>query len=160
MKSKSLIISLTVAAFLSSYVPTGSHQLEIGREAPALTFSSTSSKAFDELKGNNILLNFWSATDAASRIRNRELSEYAETSDSKKLRIVSVCIDEDLSLGMEIARIDGISDKVISLSRKDLGDDILDDYQTEKGCRSFVIDSYGNLKAISPEIEDMEGYLS
>lgn len=141
-------------------MPTGSHQLEIGTEAPALTLSSTSSKAFDKLKGSNILLNFWSASDATSRIRNRKISELAASSDNGNLQIVSVCIDEDSSLGLEISRIDGISDKVISLSRTDIREGFLEDYQTDRGCRSFIIDSYGNLKAISPDIEDIESYLS
>lgn len=153
MKTKSIIFSVVIAAFLSSSIPTGSHRLEIGSEAPSLTLSPTSPATLESLKGKKIILNFWSASDASSRLANLRISELAESEANAGTAYVSVCIDKDPTLAKEIARIDKISDKVISLGLDDVVDDVITDYQTARGCRTFSIDAYGNLEAIAPASE-------
>ncbi len=153
MNSKNLFFSLVVAAFLSSSIPTGSHKLEIGHEAPSLTLSSSSSQSLNFLKGKRVVVNFWSASDAASRLANLRMSQLASASSSDATAYVSICIDKDPSLANEIMKVDHISDKVISLGSADIAPEVISDYQTAKGCRSFAIDSYGNLEAIAAASE-------
>lgn len=84
---------------------------------------------------------------------NRTISGVAESTDDNSLRFVSICIDDDSHLAEQIMRSDRISDKVISLNKDDISQDVLEDFQTAKGCRSFLIDSFGNLEAMAPSSE-------
>lgn len=94
-----------------------------------------------------------------SRLANRRISMAASSDKSSDKEYISICIDSDKTLAKEIARIDGISDDVKSLFSDDVTSDVLSDYQTDKGCRTFVIDRYGNLKAIA-ETSDVASILS
>lgn len=150
MKTKklflSLILSVSVAAFLSSSLPNGSHTLAIGEEAPALTLNS-SANTLESLKGHYYVVNFWSASDAQSRINNRNLAK-TKKFNGRDVKVVSVNIDSDKSLAREIVKADKIGDDIISLSGSELSSDVLSDYQVSTGCRSFLIDPYGNLESI------------
>ncbi len=142
----SLILSVSVAAFLSSSLPNGSHTLAIGEEAPALTLNS-SANTLESLKGHYYVVNFWSASDAQSRINNRNLAK-TKKFNGRDVKVVSVNIDSDKSLAREIVKADKIGDDIISLSGSELSSDVLSDYQVSTGCRSFLIDPYGNLESI------------
>lgn len=143
----SLILSVSVAAFLSSSLPNGSHTLAIGEEAPALTLNSSDNNELESLKGHYYVVNFWSASDAQSRINNRNLAMTKKV-NGRDVKVVSVNIDSDTSLAREIAKADKIGDDIISLSGSELSSDVLSDYQVSTGCRSFLIDPYGNLESI------------
>lgn len=147
MKKLIYLSILGFATFLSSSTPTATRELEIGKQAPALTLKADCRKEIDSIKEKYVLINFWSATDAASRIANHSYSNLAEW-NGHEIEVVSVCIDDDYSLAGEIMAADKISDNVISLSKKDLTADVLKNYQTDTGCRAFVIDPYGNLASI------------
>lgn len=151
MKTKklflSLVLSVTAAAFLSSSLPYGSHSLALGEEAPQLTLSHGSPHSLDSLKGEYYVINFWSASDPQSRINNKILSNSKQV-NGRDVKVVSVCVDDDRLLAEEILKADNISDDVIKLSGSDLMADVLRDYQVETGCRSFLIDPYGNLESI------------
>lgn len=142
----SLILSVSIAAFLSSSLPNGSHTLAIGQEAPALSLSSATHN-LDSLKGRYYVVNFWSAADARSRVNNRNLAVNKKV-NGRDVAVVSINIDSDQSLAREISRVDNIGDDVISLSGSDLASGVLDDYQVQTGCRTFLIDPYGNLESI------------
>ncbi len=142
----SLILSVSVAAFLSSSLPNGSHTLAIGEEAPALSLA-TANNQLDSLKGQYYVVNFWSASDARSRVNNRNLAVNKKM-NGRDVKVVSINIDSDEALAREIAKADKIGNDVISLSGSDLASGVLDDYQVESGCRSFLIDPYGNLESI------------
>lgn len=137
-------------------MPFGSHSLQIGEEAPLLTLSSsTEASSLDSLKEKYVLLNFWSASDPESRILNKHLADMTSTLSSSQIQFVSICTDQDSTLQSEIMNVDGVSDIRYSLSYSDLTPEVFHDYQTHTGCRSFLIDPFGNLKAISPSDEDI-----
>lgn len=142
----SLILSVTVAAFLSSSLPNGSHSLAIGEEAPALSLN-TPSNLMESLKGEYYVVNFWSASDAQSRITNRQLASSGKV-NGRDVKVVSINVDEDSKLADEISKMDNIGEEVIRLSGKDVSSDVLDDYQVNSGCRAFLVDPYGHLESI------------
>lgn len=151
MKTKSLFLSLAIATFLTSAIPSANHSLEIGEEAPQLSLSSSSDAVIPSGHSKTVLL-FWSASDPASRVANHRLSKIAESENNENVRFVSISIDKDTALASMIEEADGISDKVISLHRDDISADVLRDYQTSTGCRTFTIDSYGILRHITSPI--------
>ena len=132
-------------------MPLGSHSLQIGEEAPLLTLSSsTKATSLDALKGKYVVLNFWKASDPESRLANKRLADLTSTLPSSQIQFVSVCTDNDPTLQAEIMVCDGVANLPYSLSALDFTPEVLDDYQTATGCRSFLIDPFGNLKAVSP----------
>lgn len=104
----------------------------------------------DSLKGKELIVNFWSASDAESRLANRRLSDLADKGDNSDRLYLSVCIDKSSVLSEEIAKADGLSERVISLRAEDVAPEVLDDYQTRRGCRTFRIDRFGQLQSATP----------
>lgn len=135
----------------------GSHKLEVGSEAPAITLSTNENLNL-EYGQKYTIINFWSAFSPSSRLANHKLSNIAEKDSS--IACLSVCIDTDPSISKEIIEIDGISGKVTHLDLEDISYEVLEDYQTESGCRMFLIDQYGILKAIADSSEDISTILS
>lgn len=139
----------------------GSHSLTPGEEAPSLTLSSDSKvHPLDATDGRFVVLNFWSATDATSRLNNRRLAELTASLPSSKIKFVSVCTDSDASLSREILSADGIDGIGTHLNASDLTEQVAEDYQTSTGCRSFLIDPFGNLVSISPSHSEIAGIIS
>lgn len=139
----------------------GSHSLKPGEEAPSLTLSSNSKvPSPDNTDGKFVVLNFWSASDAASRLNNRRLAEFTASLPSSKIKFISVCTDSDASLSREILSADGIDRLGIHLNASDLTEQVAEDYQTSSGCRSFLIDPFGNLVSISPSHAEIAGIIS
>lgn len=141
-------------------MPFGSHSLQEGDEAPLLILSKESKNPHIEtLKGKYVVVNFWNPSDPESRIHNRRLADLAATLPSSQIKFVSICTDPDNTLQKEIMAIDYLPQSILSLSATDFAPEVLDDYQTDSGCRSFLIDPFGNLQKISPTEEDITDVL-
>jgi len=154
VKTKYLLLSVVFAAFLSSSMPQGSHSLEIGSEAPAIELSSDAViKNLDMLNGKYVLVNFWSAADARSRINNKRLADLSASLPADKIAFVSICTDTDTTIADEILKADNVPADIIYLSAADTTPQVTEDFQTETGLRSFLIDPFGNLSAVSPSNE-------
>lgn len=161
VKTKYLFFSIVFAAFLSSSMPLGSHSLEIGKEAPSLTLSSGNRHDnLPELGGNYVIINFWSFDDPISRINNSRLSDVISTIPSSKVKFISICMDDNKTLRDEIMSADNVSANTISLSINDLSPQVAEDFQTNSGNRSFIIDPFGNLASICPSAESIPGIIS
>lgn len=134
-------------------MPFSSVSLKEGEKAPALSLTSPSKDfSLDNGSGHYVLVNFWSAQDAASRILNKRYADVISSNPDSSLDFVSVCIDDDSALAEEIMRIDGCSPK-LSFNLSHIKGSVLEDYQTDSGCRSFLIDSYGNMMKVNPTPE-------
>lgn len=138
-------------------MPFGSHSLQEGEEAPLLILSPDSKATqFEALKGKYVVVNFWNPADPSSRIANRRLAALTSTLPSSQIRFVSICTDKDLTLQKEIMVNDSLPESVFHLSSQDLAPEVLEDYQTGSGCRSFLIDPFGNLQKINPSDTDIK----
>lgn len=146
MNYKLLILSSTIALFLSSAVPSERHSLKIGEPIPRISLLSNSKLHSRTINPENAIINFWSVKDASSRVANLYLSKLAERGESNK-RIISICLDNDRILASEIMTVDAISSKILSLNASEVSDDMLSDFQTSAGCRCFITDNFGNLEA-------------
>ncbi|MBD5357806.1 MAG: redoxin domain-containing protein [Bacteroides sp.] len=156
MKLKYLFFSLALAPFLSSYVPLGSHSLQIGEEAPLITLSSSSkASTLDVLKGKFVVVNFWSPSNPESRILNKKLADLVSTLPPSQIQFVSICTDSDLSLQSEIMDADSLPQSVHYLSSSDVTYDVFEEFQTHTGCRTFLINPFGNLQSISPTLSEI-----
>lgn len=147
MKVKHLLISLIVAAFLSSAISID-RQVEIGQKAPEIeridgkiiNFENTDSK-------KQTLISFWSPKDPASRIANKELSlEYGENK-SEATEFISICTDPDESLMKGVVKIDGLEEKEV-FCVTEFTSRLLKDFDVEKAHKAFLISEEGKIISI------------
>ena len=142
-------------------MPIGSHSLEIGKEAPLLTFSSSSgSLPMPSLKGKYVLVNFLEPVRPDVAHCKQTVGNAFCITPSSQISHVSVCTDSDKVLQSEIMDADGIPSNTISLSANDLTPEVLNDFQISTGHRSFLIDPFGNLTAILPSTEQIKSVIS
>ena len=93
------------------------------------------------MKGEDVIVNFWSVKDAESRISNIRLAKEAERSGAK---YIAMCIDSDRQLAEEVMKSDMISTDYLYFADRQ----VTDEYQLASGTRTVKIDPYGIVAAI------------
>lgn len=151
MKTKHLFFAFLATCFFSSFTPKDNHILSVGEIAPSLAISDISEAAHISTEKEYLLINFWSASDPASRIKNKLLSRIYDGNAYPEVSFVSICTDDDSTLRDEIIKADGIADHGNLLNISDLNVETASDFQTESGLRTFLIDKYGVLRAVSSD---------
>ncbi len=143
LKAAGFLVGIGSLITLTSAVSTKNVPLEVGNQAPEISISHLdgSSMMLSELKGKDVIVNFWSVKDAESRISNVRLAIEAERTGAK---YIGMCIDSDRQLAEEVMKADNISiDNLYFADRQ-----VTDEYQLTKGTRTVKIDSYGIVAAI------------
>ena len=143
LKSAGFLLAVVGTVWLTSAVSTKNVPLEVGNQAPeiSITGSNGESLLLSELKGDDVIVNFWSINDAESRISNVRLAREAERTG---VMYIGMCIDSDRQLAAEVMKADGVStDNLYFADRQ-----VTDEYQLAKGTRTVKIDPYGIVAAI------------
>lgn len=143
LKSAGILAGAIGLMVLTSAVSTKNVPLEVGNQAPEISLSNSegSTKLLSELKGKEVILNFWSVNDADSRISNVRLARDAAKTGAK---YIGICIDSDRQLAEEVMKADRVStDQLYFADRQ-----VTDEYQLAKGTRTVKIDPYGIVAAI------------
>lgn len=147
MKFKLKTAGLAAAAVgmmvLTSAVSESNVPLEVGIHAPELTVANPDGSSLNlaDLKGENVIVNFWSVRDAESRISNIRLANDAERSGAK---FISLCVDSDRALAAEVLK----ADRIPSESSFFANEKIKEDFLLDSGVRTVKIDPYGIVAAI------------
>lgn len=143
LKSAGLLAGAVGLMVLTSAVSTKNVPLEVGNQAPEISISNSLGESvfLSDMKGENVIMNFWSVNDAESRISNVRLARDAERTGAK---YVGICIDSDRQLAEEVMKADRVStDQLYFADRQ-----VTDEYQLAKGTRTVKIDPYGIVAAI------------
>ena len=144
-KLKTAVFSVATlgTVLLTSAVSTKNVPLEVGNQAPEISLSKSDGNTLmlSDLKGKDVILNFWSVNDAESRINNVRLARDAERSGA---RYIGMCIDSDRQLAAEVMKADRISTESLYFADREVNDE----YQLTKGTRTVKIDPYGIVAAI------------
>ncbi len=143
LKSTGILVAAVGLTLLTSAVSTKNVPLEVGNQAPEISISHAdgSSMLLSDLKGEDVIVNFWSVKDAESRISNIRLAREAERTGAK---YIGMCIDSDRQLAQEVMNADNVSaDHLYFADRQ-----VTDEYQLSKGTRTVKIDPYGIVAAI------------
>ena len=143
LKSAGVLAAAVCTLWLTSAVSTKNVPLEVGNQAPEISIigSDGESVLLSELKGKDVIVNFWSVKDAASRIENVRLSREAEKTGAK---YIGMCIDSDRQLAAEVMKADRVSTDHLYFADRQ----VTDEYQLSKGTRTVKIDPYGIVAAI------------
>ncbi len=143
LKPTGILVAAVGLTLLTSAVSTKNVPLEVGNQAPEISISHAdgSSVMLSDLKGEDVIVNFWSVKDAESRISNIRLAREAERTGAK---YIGMCIDSDRQLAQEVMNADNVSaDHLYFADRQ-----VTDEYQLSKGTRTVKIDPYGIVAAI------------
>lgn len=123
---------------LTSAISTNNVPLEEGNQAPEITAVNANGDILrlSELKGTDVIVNFWSVKDAESRISNVRLAREAERNGAK---YIGMCVDSDKELVQEVIKADLLSaeDQYFATGQ------ISDEYLLDHGTRTVKIDPYG-----------------
>ena len=146
MKLATLLFSFVCVVILSSSMSLSRMTAAIGSQAPdfAVYNSETSVRPAD-LIGKQVIINFWSSTDAVSRERNSRLAREAAASGKE---FIGICVDKDRTLMQEILHIDGLETANQYMAGDMRKGNAIKSYQTENGLRAFEVDPYGNIERI------------
>lgn len=132
----------------------------IGYMAPDIEFTDGNDSSIIRLstfKGENLLVTFWSTSDASSRIRCNEYTSLSKRANAPQH--IAVNFDSSLTLFNEIVKRDHLTaSKQYHVTGKEAGD-IIDRYHLDRGLHTFLINKSGRIVAIDPDVHKLETHL-
>lgn len=137
-----------------------------GAKAPVFKVERADSLVLlNDLKGQWVLLQFWTSADALSRLAVKEYSRIncsvaAEGSSAARFRHLAVNLDRSQRLFDEIVRRDGLDAK----SQFHVGDaamraTLAGSYHLDNGMKAFLIDPDGQIVAVDPSADTISRLL-
>lgn len=153
-KTMFIIVSFIVMLLtLSASVDKGRYA-QLGKEAPALVAVRDGSAAsLQELRGKKVILSFWSAADAESRVMQTKITALARKAGAKadNVEVMSINFDRSERLMDEIVRIDNLDESSqFHVGSPDEARALRDAFSMHNGLRTFIIDTDGTIEAVDP----------
>lgn len=154
VKSWSIMLAAAFLLFLTSSHSTESAEPIVGKDAPLFSLTNNHGSAdIQEMRGKYILLSFWSASDAQSRIDNAIYASAIQ--DNEKMQLVSVNLDADKTLWQQIIMIDNLDASRQYSSTDVTRGDIIADYHLKTGNRAYLINPEGKIEAVNPSVNQL-----
>ncbi|MCM1111091.1 MAG: hypothetical protein NC336_07785 [Clostridium sp.] len=155
MKKAMCCIALLVVLLLSVSARTERiYAPAEGYKAPELTLAD-GAFSLSDCRGKFVLVDFWSSTDAASRIGARRLDYGTRALEGEHFRRVSVNFDTSESLFLAVAGQDGLDTEAQFYADATQQSEIASRWHLNSGFRSFLIDREGRIVAVNPSIETL-----
>lgn len=154
-----LIVSFALMLIsLSASVDKG-RDARIGHTAPTLVVERPDSVAsLQGLRGKRVILSFWSAADAQSRIDQTKITALARKAGSRHegFEVLSVNFDRSERLMREIVKVDNLdSSSQFHVGNPDDAAAIREAFQLDNGLRTFIIDEQGRITCADPTEEQL-----
>lgn len=158
---KTIIAAFAILLVTTSAFADRQHDAAIGEKAPALVLANDSTTlALEQLKGQWVVLSFWSAADAHSRLASHSVfslagnNEPLSTAGGTPVTLLSVNLDRSEQLMREIMKIDGTESASMPVFHLDPADSaterICRSWAMTKGLRTFIINPEGEIEAVDP----------
>jgi len=149
-------IVLTIATlalmtlFTSAYYSTPADS-RIGYKAPALILGNNNGLSpLQQHRGENVLLTFWSSSDAQSRIDNMKYDRLSRQATAA-YNHVSVNLDRSSSVYNSIVALDSLDRSACIGTSLDEQDAIIKSWRLDEGYHSFLLDASGIVVAVDPD---------
>lgn len=152
---KSLVTIVTIAFFLlltSAYSTTPADG-RVGYKAPNISLSNRyASLSTGALKGEYVLITFWSTANPESRISNMRYDRLCKAAQGR-IRHLSVNLDRSSGVCALASRLDGLQpSSVFHFGGGDERDRLEEQWRLDGGdsCKSYLIDPSGKIVAANP----------
>lgn len=164
---KKLVIILTcIAALLlgASAFVDNRREAAIGNHAPSVVIGEgDDAVSLEALKGKWVVLSFWSAADAGSRLGRNQIEAFFRgpgADAAADVEVVSVNFDRSSQLMNEIIKHDNLMGSHHHVASPETMDALRAAFRMDNGLRSFVINPDGELVAADPTPNDLSRIFS
>lgn len=150
MKSWSIILAAVFLLFLTSSKSTELSGAKVGEISPLFELTGENGVvSLQSLRGKYVLVNFWSAGDAQTRINNVFYDRLAKKLNDK-FSLISINLDDDRELYGQIVEIDELEANSQFNSEDVVAGDIVEQWHLKNGSRAYLINPQGEIVAINP----------
>ena len=157
---KTLTAIATIAILLIFTSSYNSYNVDISIESFAPNFEIAKegkSIKLSEMRGNYVVVNFWTSDNAESRIRNIQYDRFFKSLDNKS-NFIAINFDESKELQKELVKIDNLSDKSQFHDGSGNESEVYKSYHLESGMNSYLLDKDGKILAINPTPQQLTEY--
>lgn len=131
-----------------------------GDFAPRFEVQNPSAKVdLGQLRGQYVLLTFWSSADAPSRIAAGKYAAWMSGNENANVRHISVNFDEEPALFSEIARRDGLDMTAQYHVAGAEAESIASDYGLDQGYGTMLIGPDGRIAKLNPSVSELSSLL-
>ena len=124
----------------------------------ALTDAQGMQLTLSELKGKQVVVNFWASYDAQSRATNVQLYNFLRESKAD-VAFLSVSFDENLNVLQRTLVLDQLNTDNCYRELEGRNSDLYNEFKFNKGFRSYLIDEEGVIAAIDIDPEQLRSIL-
>jgi len=164
-KLLAFIASFAIMLVVSSSFVDKRREAVLGETAPSLVLGNGDSVlSLASLQGSWVILSFWSAADARSRMMQNQVAAYIRSREvpaqANGVEVVSVNFDHSERLMREIVRLDNLDEN--SQFHVDNGRDasvLRQSYRMNEGLRTFLINPAGEIVAADPTVADLHKHI-
>lgn len=138
------------------------YHASMGFEAPQLTLVSDADSSVTELgslRGRYVLVNFWAASDASSRIAAHDYDRLAAALPAERLSLLQVNLDPSKRLVREIVRRDSLNATLQFSPAAEDAAGVEEVFNLEAGLQSYLIDPSGKIVAVNPDPALLESFI-
>ena len=158
MKQTLLSIALLLLViFVTSGYNRDNAGLEPGDFAPALSAKTNEqSISLESMRGDFVLVTFWSSSDAESRIQANIYGAWADSNSGDGWKAVGVNFDSEPELFQEISRRDNLDPRSQINVQGAEARKIIKDFRLDSGYGSMLIGPDGRILAVNPSTSDLD----
>lgn len=130
----------------------------IGYAAPGFSVENDESRVeLQKLRGNYVLVSFWSSTDAQSRIATIAYDRIAR--NHEEMEFVAVNYDPSAAVYNEIVKIDNLAAESQFHDAEGSASSIFKAYHLGEGFCAMLISPEGKIVAVNPSAEMIENFI-
>ncbi len=161
-KLKLLIVSFAVLLMTTSAFADKHQDVAIGNDIPSLVIKNDSSEiSLPSLKGKWVILSFWSASDAESRLTQNRITTFTRrlpvTAQNIPVELISVNLDRSKQLMQEIIKIDQLNSEMqFHIEDQDEIAVLRKTFRMDNALRTFIINPQGKLAFADPTEDDLK----
>lgn len=149
-----IIVSFVVMLVTLSASVDKSRYAVIGRQAPTVVVERGDTAAsLQSMRGKQVVLSFWSAADAESRVMQTKLAALVRRAGAGagNVEVMSVNFDRSEGLMNEIVNLDNLdTSSQYYVGSTDQAQAMRQAYEMQQGLRTFIIDAEGRIAVADP----------
>ena len=151
-KLKILVASLSLLIISTSGFNNAQYGVQAGQTAPIAELAKVTGNATGITSNKSLLINFWSATDAASRARAKS---YQTKIDLEKTQLISINLSDNPSLYKAIVSSDGMNAETSIRVDAEASEKLRKAFCLGDNYGAILVSANGTVTAVNPAAETL-----